>query len=57
MQFYLVSPLLVMFLTHKKFKIQMLGVAVNLLVMGGSWAITAILMATYGLTPTVLVTV
>lgn len=46
-----------MFLTHKKFKIQMLGVAVNLLVMAGSWAITAILMATYGLTPTVLVTV
>ncbi len=57
MQFYLVSPVLVMFLTAKRFKVQMFGVAVNLLVMGGSWAVTAALMATYGLTPTVLVTV
>ncbi|KAI2797470.1 hypothetical protein BLOT_013027 [Blomia tropicalis] len=57
MQFYVISPLLIMFLTSQKSRTRLFGVAINLIVTILSWIITGILMNRDGLTPTVLVTI
>lgn len=56
MQFFIISPLLIIFLAHKSFHMQKIGIIINITFILISSSLTAFLMAWKHLTPTVVVT-
>ncbi|XP_075590262.1 nose resistant to fluoxetine protein 6-like isoform X2 [Dermatophagoides farinae] len=57
MQFFIISPLLIIFLAYESYRMRTIGIIINIAFILSSSSLTAFLMAWKHLTPTVLVTV